>query len=321
MRAYSWSRVYPLFLFLISSTTAQGTGRFFIQPEGLDESATGSDRFDSSIQWYIGDQVTVRWEAEFDSVTLRLWQGIFEGKYYYNDLLRDDPNTLSYTWTVGPVLSQAQTLNLHFQLLDSSNTERNFNSKDFKIYNRTDGVTETLRTTTKERTVTKEVTVTPSPGPESSSSSSSTPADVNTQTTPEGGSSSTSSSGTGAATSTGSAGTNVPGAATTSGTSAPPTSTNSSSDNTALKIGLGAGLGVGLPLLALVGGGLYFLGKKRGSKGEKPLPNMPFAPPVQPTGAEGGWYPGATVGGIENAGNHLGGAMRMPGGSGGGGYR
>ncbi|KAK6352328.1 hypothetical protein TWF730_009158 [Orbilia blumenaviensis] len=320
MRLGAPPRAFPLFLLLstvFSYTTAQGTGRFFIQPEGLDESATGPDRFDSSIQWYIGDEVTVRWEAEFESVTLRLWQGVFEGKYWYNDLLRNDPNTLSYTWTVGPVLSQAQTLNLHFQLLDSSDTERNFNSKDFRIYNRTDTLTETLLTTTRERTVTREVTVTQSADVESTSSSpSSTPTDIDTQTTPESdGTSSVSSSETEATTST-SAGTNTAGAATTSDSVPPPTSTNTSSDNTAMKVGLGVGLGVGLPLLALVGAGLYFLGKKSGGRGEQPLPNMPSAPPVTSTGAETGWHPGYTVGGIENVSSQAGGAVGVSNGRG-----
>ncbi|KAK6498934.1 hypothetical protein TWF481_011505 [Arthrobotrys musiformis] len=308
-------RGFPLFLFLAQiiapTTTAQGTGRFFIQPEGLDESATGDDRFDSSIQWYIGDQVTVRWEAEFDSVTLRLWQGVFEGKYWYNDLLRDDPNTLSYTWTVGPILSQAQTLNLHFQLLDSSNTERNFNSKDFRIYNRTDTLTETLITTTKERTVTREVTVTPSADIESTSTSPrSTPADIDTQTTPQGDETSTTSSSSSISSETEGATSMGPDAVTTSEGS--PESTNltdttSSNNNTAMKVGLGVGLGVGLPLLALIGGGLYFLGKRRGGAGDA-LPHMPTVPPVSSRGAETGWY-GGTVGGIENTGSQVGGAV------------
>ncbi|KAF3111540.1 hypothetical protein TWF103_003487 [Orbilia oligospora] len=235
---------------------------------------------------------------------------------------RDDPNTLSYTWAVGPVLTQAQTINLHFQLLDSSNTERNFNSKDFKIYNRTDTLTETLRTTTKEKTVTKEVTVTPGVDIGSSSSPRSTPTNIETQTTPETGSDeasttsssgSSSSSGTEAVTNMG-ASTSVA-AATTSNSSALPNSTGTSSDNTAMKVGLGVGLGVGLPLLGLIGGGLYFLGKKRGAGGAgNTLPDMPSVPPVTSRGAETGWYPGNTVGGIENTGSQVGGAMGVPGG-------
>ncbi|KAF3287716.1 hypothetical protein TWF970_007424 [Orbilia oligospora] len=235
---------------------------------------------------------------------------------------RDDPNTLSYTWTVGPVLTQAQTINLHFQLLDSSNTERNFNSKDFKIYNRTDTLTETLRTTTKERTVTKEVTVTPGVDIGSSSSPRSTPTDVETQTTPETGSdeASTTSSSDSSTSSETEAVTNMgastsAAAATTSNSSALPNSTGTSSDNTAMKVGLGVGLGVGLPLLGLIGGGLYFLGKRRGAGGAgNTLPDMPSVPPVTSRGAETGWYPGNTVGGIENTGSQVGGAMGLPGG-------
>ncbi|KAK6513802.1 hypothetical protein TWF506_008237 [Arthrobotrys conoides] len=234
----------------------------------------------------------------------------------------DAPNSLSYTWTVAPVLTQAQTLNIHFQLLDSSNTERNFNSKDFKIYNRTDTLTETLRTTTKERTVTKEVTVTPSLDIGSSSSPTSTPADTNTQTTPgtesdeasttSSSSSSISSSETEVATSMG-VSTSDP-AVTTSDSSALPNTTNTSSNNTAMKVGLGVGLGVGLPLLALIGGGLYFLGKRRGAGGNT-LQDMPSVPPVSSAGAETGWY-GGLVGGIDNAGSQAGGVVRMPDGRG-----
>ncbi|KAK6339737.1 hypothetical protein TWF718_009131 [Orbilia javanica] len=287
MRFYSSrSRAFPLFLFLSTVTEYTTAQRYFIQPEGLDESATGDARFDSSIQWYIGDQVTVRWEADFDSVTLRLWQGVWDGKYWYDDLLRDDSNTLTYTWTVKPVLSQAQDLNLHFQLLDPSNTKRNFNSKDFRIYNRTDTLTETLRTTTKERTVTKEVTVTPS----ADIGSSSSPTTTDTAAT----------IGANAGTST----------AATSDGSPLPTSINTNSDNTAMKVGLGVGLGLGLPLLALIGGGLYFLGKKRGKGG---LSDMPSVPAVSSSAPEAGWYPGATiVGGIENTGSQVGGAMAAP---------
>lgn len=124
----------------------------------------------------------------------------------------------------------------------------------------------------------------------SSSSPRSTPADIDTQTTP---------------------GTGDDEASTTSDSSSQPNSTNTSSDNTAMKVGLGVGLGVGLPLLALIGGGLYFLGKKRGGAGNA-LPDMPSVPPVSSRGAEIGWYPGAIVGGIENTDSQVGGAVRAP---------
>ncbi|KAF3934833.1 hypothetical protein ABW19_dt0200981 [Dactylella cylindrospora] len=289
------------YLFLLSSallnlpiSRAQDATRFFIVPSNLDESATGSDRFDSTINWVIGETVQVRWEAEWDTVTLKIWQGVYEGAYYFNDLLRDDPNELSYTWTVAPVLDQAQELNMHFQLLDSTNTDRFFNSRDFRIYNQTDVETETLKTTTQERTVTREVTVTPTQSPQSSPV---TPPDVESSSTsaPESNSrSSTSSS--------------------TSSTETTPSPTNTSSGNTdssnskdgTLKVGLGVGLGLGIPLIALIGAGIYFLGRRHRKKDlllETPMPAPP--PPKVPTAA---WYDSnIPVGGIDSANNYIGG--------------
>ncbi|EPS35955.1 hypothetical protein H072_10621 [Dactylellina haptotyla CBS 200.50] len=295
---------------LVPLAFAQFTSGTFVVPAGvINEDDTGVDRFDSSIRWKIGSEVDIEWQSSFETVTLKIWQGVWKGSYWSNILIEGERDPGNFTWTVAPVLDEAQDLNIHFQLLNGADDTQFFNSKDFQISNETDVVTQTVGGTTQARTVTREVTVTP--GTDTSTNPTSSPA--TTETTSEPSSSITSSSIVSTTTTNRSSDAAVTQDATTSmnteptntGTAAP----KSSGNNTTMKVGLGVGLGLGLPLLACLGFGLFWLGRRRKGAPMKVSSEIPPAPPP-PMTFKPAWYdPGGTVGGIESADNHAGGAM------------
>lgn len=187
---------------------------------------------------------------------------------------------------------------MHFQLLKADDFEKYINSRDFFVKKNTTTstppstpTTSPRRTTTSGRSSTNDPEETPGP------SETETGDGGNARTSDT---SSSSSSTTGGPDRTGAPANETPDANVDPNT-APET----------LKVGLGVGLGLGIPLLAIIGAGIYYLGKRHRKADLELLP-----PPKLPTAAMPvGWHTDknrmlSDVGGIEseennNVGGHL----------------